>query len=112
MMAGGWGHIIQLPAGMWSLAGYEANLTYLARPGESGAAEAANATQRAMMGAGQCNSPSQAAGPAFCWPEEPPGPPPAMDGSSPMSLKMRHLCSKATPMQEVVMAHTGARRRG
>ncbi|WIA19524.1 hypothetical protein OEZ85_004133 [Tetradesmus obliquus] len=112
MMAGGWGHIIQLPAGMWSLAGYEANLTYLARPGESGAAEAANATQRAMMDAGQCNSPSQAAGPAFCWPEEPPGPPPAMDGSSPMSLKMRHLCSKATPMQEVVMAHTGARRRG
>jgi hypothetical protein len=126
MMAGSWGHIIQLPAGMWSLHGYEANLTYIARPGNvvpaaPGALIADGSQQwtsgqdgrlleRAMVDAAACKNPSQAVGPAFCWPEDPPGPPPPLDGNSPMSLKIRHMCSKATPIEEVVAAHTGARR--
>jgi hypothetical protein len=120
MMSGNWDHIIQLPAGMWSLSGFEANLTYLDRPaggtdaagqGLPGSKAMVTAANRMVMGASACKSPSQAVGPAFCWPEDPPGPPPAMDGSSPMSLKICHMCSRATPMEEVVSAHTGARRR-
>jgi hypothetical protein len=124
MMSGNWGHIIQLPAGMWSLHGFEANLTYIARPtgavpAAPGALIADDSTQkapsrrleRAVVDTGECKNPSQAAGPAFCWPEDPPGPLPPMDGHSPMSLKIRHMCSKPTPMDEVVSAHTGARRR-
>jgi hypothetical protein len=125
MMSGNWDHIVQLPAGMWSLQGYEANLTYLDRPGQqdngagaaaaaasdTAAAERRDVNRRMVMDAAECKSPSQAAGPAFCWPEDPPGPPPPMDGNSPMSLKIRHMCSKATPIEEVVTAHTGARRR-
>ncbi|WIA14793.1 hypothetical protein OEZ85_003277 [Tetradesmus obliquus] len=101
MIAGSWNHIIQLPAGMWSLSGFEAKLTYVGRPDEA---------SNTVVHADQCAHPSQRNGPAFCWPEDPSGPPPAMDSNSPMSLKIRHMCSKATPMEDIVMAHTGARR--
>jgi hypothetical protein len=104
MISGNWDHIIQLFAGMWSLSGFEAKLTYLGQPEEG------SSTNRTVVHAAECAHPSQQAGPAFCWPEDPPGPPPPMDGNSPMSLKIRHMCSKPTPMEDIVMAHTGARR--
>jgi hypothetical protein len=103
MISGNWDHIIQLFAGMWSLSGYEANLTYIAQPRDN------NITKSTSTHASRCSNPSQHNGPAFCWPEDPPGPPPPMDDKSPMSHKIRHLCSKATPMEDVVNAHTGAR---
>jgi hypothetical protein len=128
MMSGSWGHVVQLPAGMWSLHGYEANLTYIARrpggnvvPLQAAAPGAliADGSMRgtsgrrlagAMLGTTQCKNPSQAVGPAFCWSEDPPGPLQLLDGKSPMSLKIRHMCSKATPIEEVVAAHTDVRR--
>uniref|UniRef100_A0A383WMW8 Fucosyltransferase n=1 Tax=Tetradesmus obliquus TaxID=3088 RepID=A0A383WMW8_TETOB len=100
MMSGRWDNVIQLPAGIWSMQGYEANLTYVAQPGE------ASMQNRTVVEAAKCANPSQPAGPAFCWPEDPPGPLPAMDDKSPMSLKIRHMCSKATPIEELRLLRT------
>ncbi|WIA23241.1 hypothetical protein OEZ85_000012 [Tetradesmus obliquus] len=103
MIAGSWNHVIPLPAGVWSMNGFEANLTYISRQGEAGV------HNRTVVDASQCKSPSQTGAPAFCWPEDPPELP-ALEGNSPMSLKIRHMCSKPPPMEEVVAPHTGARR--
>jgi len=106
MIAASWDHTVQLPAGMWSLSGFEAKppLTYLAQAGEVSTAE------HTVVSADKCSNPSRSDGPAFCWPQDPEGPPPPLDGNSPMSVKIRHMCSKATPMADIVKAHTGVRR--